>query len=298
MKPVYKIFFVVSMLLMVASIVALAMYGLRFGVDFKGGSVMELSFTGTTPAIDDIRAMATATKGIEGPTVSATGEHGLIIRSNVLSEDTHQTLLTTIQKKYPHATEDSFNSIGPSIGSELKQKSLTAIIVVLFAIVIYLSFVFRAMSRVLPPVALGLAGIFALIHDLLIPLGVFAILSHLGVVEISAVFVAAALTILGYSISDTVVVFDRVRENVIRFGSKESFPNLVHKSVMQTLTRSINTSMTTLLALVAIFFFGGESVKYFALALIIGVISGTYSSIFVAAPILVWWSEFRRRKAA
>ena len=298
MNPAYKIFFGLSMLLMVGAIISLATYGLRFSADFKGGSVMELSFSGQRPPIEQFRTTVGTIQGVEGLSVNAAGEKNLILRSNALTEETHQELLTELRKTYPDLTEERFDSIGPSIGSELKQKSLTAMIVLLIVIVIYLSIVFSAMRRVLPPVALGLAGIFALIHDLIIPLGVFAILSHRGIVEIGAVFVAAALTILGYSISDTVVVFDRVRENVIRFGSKESFPQLVHRSVMQTLARSINTSVTTLLALVSIFFFGGESVKYFALALIIGVVSGTYSSIFIAAPILVWWSQWRSKKTA
>ena len=135
---------------------------------------------------------------------------------------------------------------------------------------------------------MGVAAIIALLHDVVIPTGVFAWLGHAHGVEISAVFVAAVLTILGYSVSDTVVVFDRVRENVIKGGSKEDFGLTIHKSVMQTLTRSINTTLTTLLSLIAIYLFGGESIRYFALALIMGIFFGAYSSIFVASPVLVW----------
>src|SRR3989338_1099330 len=141
---------------------------------------------------------------------------------------------------------------------------------------------------------MGLAAIIALIHDVAIPVGVFAILGHFYGIEVTGVFVAAALTILGFSVSDTVVIFDRVRENVIRGGGKAQFGSLVHRSVMQTLARSLNTVFTVLLSLFAIYFFGGGSIKYFSLALIIGIFLGAYSSIFVASPLLVWWTQKRQ----
>jgi preprotein translocase subunit SecF len=185
-----------------------------------------------------------------------------------------------------------FDSIGPIIGQELRSKSIMALIIVFILIVIYISIAFRKMSAVLSPWTLGGAALVALFHDIAVPLGIFSVLGYLYGIEISAVFVAAVLTILGYSVSDSVVVFDRIRENVIKYG-KDNFGQLVHRSVMQTLSRSINTSLTTILSLLAIYFFGGESTKMFSLALIIGVFLGTYSSIFVASPILVWLSRKR-----
>ena len=149
---------------------------------------------------------------------------------------------------------------------------------------------FRKLSRVLPGWAMGLSAIVALIHDVVIPIGIFALLGHFYGIEISAVFVAAVLTVLGYSVSDTVVIFDRIRENVLR-RSKDDFGTVAHKSIMQTLTRSINTTFTTLLSLIAIYLFGGESIRYFSLAMIIGIFLGAYSSIFVASPLLVWWHK-------
>ena len=142
---------------------------------------------------------------------------------------------------------------------------------------------------------MGVAAIIALIHDVTIPVGVFAWLGHFRGIEISAVVVAAILTILGYSVSDTIVVFDRVRENIIRGKTREEFGTVVHRSIMQTLSRSLNTTFTVLLSLVAIYLYGGESIKYFTLALIIGIFLGAYSSIFVASPLLVWWSRFSRK---
>lgn len=276
MKPVYKIFFVISILLTIAALVITVViwrrtHGEFLGIDFRGGSILEVSFENGRP--------------------------NQIIREKKITQERREEILQELSSEYGQATEVRFDDIGPTVGAELKSKSIKAVIILLAVIVIYLAIVFRSMARVLSPWALGVAAVAALLHDVIIPIGVFSILGAYYGVEISAVFVAAILTILGYSVSDTVVVFDRVRENVIRARDKQSFPDLVHTSIMQTLTRSINTSITTLLALVAIFLFGGESVKYFALALIIGIVSGTYSSIFIASPIIVWWHNRRLTKA-
>jgi len=213
-----------------------------------------------------------------------------LIRTRELSEDEHQNVLAVLKNGLSGLEEKRFDSIGPVIGNELKNKSITAILLVLAAVIIYIALVFRKLSKTLSPWVMGFAAIAALLHDVVVPLGVFAVLGNLYGVEISAVFVAAALTILGYSVADTVVVFDRVRENIIR-GVAGSLPEIAHKSILQTLTRSLNTTFTTLLPLFAIYFLGGESIRYFALALIMGIFLGAYSSIFVASPLLVWWSR-------
>lgn len=295
MRPIYKIMFFFSIALALAAVIAAAIFGLRFGVDFKGGSVMEISFEKTRPEPAEINQSLSKISGINNLTASPTGERGLIIRLNEIDEAAHQEILKTLNARYGKVAENRFASVGPTVGNELRRKSITAMVVLLAAIVIYISFVFRKMSRVLSSWAMGAAAIVALLHDVLIPIGIFALLGHYQGVEVSAVFVAAILTILGYSVSDTVVVFDRVRENVLRFGSTEGFGRLVHKSILQTLSRSLNTTFTTLLSLIAIFLFGGETVKYFALALIIGIFLGAYSSIFVASPILIWFSGRKKR---
>lgn len=285
--------FGVSMTLTVLAVVALASYGLRLGVDFKGGGVLELSFSAGRPEMESIQTVlgGAGTLGKDF-LFTPSQNNGIIVRTGELSETQHQTILSSLKNAFPKAglTEQKFDSVGPTVGKELQGKSVKAVIFVLIAIVIYIAIVFRGMSRVLSPWVMGIAAIIALLHDVILPMGIFAYLGHSAGIEVTAVFVAAVLTILGYSISDTVVVFDRVRENVLRKNSQETFPTIVHKSIMQTLVRSLNTSATTLLSLVAVYFFGGESVKYFALALIIGIIAGTYSSIFIASPILVWWS--------
>jgi preprotein translocase subunit SecF len=290
MKPIYKIVFTFSLVIVLTSIVSMLVFGVPFGVDFKGGSLMGIKFDGDTPELSIIREEL-AKNGFQEAGVTLSGD-SVLIRLPEIDETTHRDLIDKMST-LGSFQEERFDAVGPIIGNELKRKTTWAIVLVFLGIVMYIAFVFRKLSSVLSPWVMGLAAIAALAHDVLVPLGVFAVLGHLLGIELSAVFVAAMLTILGYSVADSVVLFDRVRENIIRFGSKESFADTVHKSVMQTLTRSVNTSFTTLLPLIAIFFFGGETLRFFALFLIMGIFLGAYSSLFVASPILVRLSRKR-----
>jgi len=290
MSKIYPIIFFFSIALTILAVVMIVIFGLNFGVDFRGGSLMEISFQSKPEA--HVVQKNILESGIKS-SVSPSEENSLIIKTEQFSEEEHQRILASLQSDFGQIEEKRFDSIGPVIGKELKEKSLTAIIIVLACIIVYIAIVFRKLARVLSPWAMGLSATAALVHDIIIPMGVFAILGRLYNVEITAVFVAAVLTILGYSVSDTVVVFDRVRENIIRGKTREEFGKTVHLSIMQTLSRSLSTTFTTLLSLVAIYVFGGETVKYFALALIIGIFLGAYSSIFIASPILVWWTKKR-----
>jgi len=290
--------FFVSLSLVLAAVVSVAVFGLNLGVDFKGGTVLELQFSGTRPDTGDITAVLTGlgNDALKEATVNSVGTDSVVIRTSPLDEATHQNILAALNEKFPDAGlhELRFDSVGPAIGTELRNRSIQAIIIVLAGIILYIALVFRSMRRTLSPWYLSVAAIIALLHDVIIPIGVFALLGHVAGIQITAVFVAAILTILGYSVSDTVVVFDRIRENVIR-GARDDFAVIMHRSVIQTLVRSLNTTLTTLLSLAAIYIFGGESIKYFALALIIGIGLGAYSSIFVASPLLVWLSRRSRR---
>lgn len=290
MNKIYTSVFWFSISLAITAVVFTLVFGLNLGVDFKGGSVLEMEFVNGRPEIGVIQKSLSEFKDLS---MAPSGTNGLIVRTGELSEQNHQIILSKFKTAFPASglEERKFDSVGPLIGNELKNKSITAIILVLLGVIIYIAIVFRKLSRVLPGWAMGLAAIVALAHDIVIPTGVFALLGHFYGVEISAVFVAAALTVLGYSVSDTVVIFDRVRENVLKGGVKDGFGAVVHKSIMQTLTRSLNTTFTTLLSLVAIYLFGGESIKYFALAMIMGIFLGAYSSIFVASPLLVWMNR-------
>ena len=287
--------FWVSLSLAVLSVVAVAVFGLKLGVDFTGGSSLELNFT-NRPTSAQIQAVLTPVAGdVE---ISPEGTTGFIIGAHELTEVQHQSAITALNTAFPKSglQEKQFSSVGPVIGNELKQRSIMAILIVLGCIIVYIAFVFRKLGRVISPWVMGWAAIIELVHDIAIPVGIFALLGHYYGIEITGVFVAAALTILGFSVSDTVVIFDRVRENIIRGGFKEDFGHVVHQSVLQTLTRSLNTVFTVLLSLFAIFFFGGESIKYFSLALIIGIFLGAYSSIFISVPLLVWWTERGRKR--
>ena len=296
MKAIYKIVFIFSVVITIVAIVCVFSYGLKLGVDFRGGSIIELEFANARPQIGEIQKELDGLQ-LKELSINFAGTSGVIIKTSELSEAAHQQILINLKTKFGETNIDEkrFDSIGPTIGQELKSRSILAIIIVLIAVIIYIALVFRKLSRTLSPWAMGISAVAALIHDVAIPMGVFAILGRFYNVEMGAIFLAAALTILGYSVSDTVVVFDRVRENIVRGKAKEDFGVTVHHSIMQTLSRSLNTTFTTLLSLVAIYLFGGESVKYFALALIIGIFLGAYSSIFIASPILVWWTNRRRR---
>jgi preprotein translocase subunit SecF len=292
MKPVYKIMFFFSLALFVASAVALAVFGLNFGVDFNGGSVLEISFT-ERPATEEITSVLGDTKieALKDLTVTPSGQ-SVIIKTGELNEQEHQNILSALKGKFPNAgvQEKRFDSVGPAVGRELRNKSLVAIVIVLAAIMGYITIAFRKLSGALSLWAMNFSALVGLLHDIVIPMGIFAVLGYYYNVQISAVFVAAILTILGYTVSDKVVIFDRVRENIVR-GGKGNLADIVHKSVMQTLVRSINNTLTVLLSSLAIYLFGGESIRYFALALILGIALGAYSSIFVASPLLVWWSK-------
>lgn len=297
MHKTYTIMFWVSIVLAIMAVVIILVLGLNLGVDFKGGSVLELEFLNKRPEIETIQKSFSDFKDLS---MTPSGTNGMIIRTGELSEKNHQIILNKFKTAFPTSglKERKFDSVGPLIGNELKNKSVTAIILVLLGVIIYIAIVFRKLSRVLPGWAMGFAAIVALVHDVVIPTGVFALLGNFYGIEVSAVFVAAALTVLGYSVSDTVVIFDRIRENVLRGGTKNGFGEVVHRSIMQTLTRSLNTTFTTLLSLIAIYLFGGESIKYFALAMIMGIFLGAYSSIFIASPLLVWLNRDRRRRGS
>jgi preprotein translocase subunit SecF len=217
----------------------------------------------------------------------------MMLRLKDLDEDAHQKILQSVNSLSP-LEEKRFDSVGPVIGEELKQRAYLAIGMVLFLIVIYIAFAFRKVSRPVASWKYGLAAIIALFHDVFIPTGIFSILGHYLGVEIDLLFVTGLLTILGFSVHDTIVVFDRIREN-LRKGVGRGFEDTVNISINQTIVRSINTSLTVFLTLLAIFIFGGESTKYFALLLMMGILFGTYSSIFVASSLLVT-SEFWRQK--
>ncbi len=309
-----KIWLSVSSVFVSLSIVLLFMYGLNFGIDFTGGSLLEVRFLENRPSIGDVQD-AVSPLNLESLIVQPVGEDGMILRFQEIHEDTHQEILgllndltsgetsepdvvfendgaIEIETSISNVDELRFDAVGPSIGKELRKNSISTIVVVLIFIVAYIAWAFRGVSKPVVSWKYGLTAIIALFHDVILTLGVFAVLGEFYGVEINAPFVAAILTVLGYSVNDTIVVFDRVRENLPR--SSDDFENTVNMSVNSTIKRSINTSVTTLLVLGSILFLGGETIRSFVLALSIGVFVGTYSSIFLASPILVVWERLKK----
>ncbi len=287
-----KIWYAVSLTLVGASLVALGLWGLRLGIDFTGGSLIQVEFTAARPEVRAIEEKLGAA-GIGDVTVQPVGDNGALLRLQATDEATHQKVLATLGAD--QVKEQSFETVGPSVGSELRARSLRAIVFVLLAIVAYVAFAFRGVSKPVASWKYGIVAVVALFHDVIIPSGVFAVLGHFFGIEIDVLFVTAILTVLGFSVHDTIVVFDRIREN-LRRRSGQPFEKVVNDSVRETMVRSINTSMTALLVLLAVYFFGGVSTKHFMLVLLIGIAVGTYSSIFIASPLLVTWQGFRRRR--
>lgn len=283
------IFLTFSGLLVLGSIMSIALWGLKLGIDFTGGSLLEIEFKNQRPEVGEIRKTLDGL-GLGNVIIQPAGEKGAILRFKDIDENTHQAILQSLAG----SEEKRFDSIGPVIGKELKRNSITALLLALAAIVLYISFAFRKVSRPVSSWKYGIAAIFALIHDVVIPIGVFALLGHFWGVEVDTLFITALLTILGFSVHDTIVVFDRIRENLRKLKSSEPYDLTVNRSVNETIARSINTSLTVLLVLLMVIFLGGSTTKFFALTLILGITFGTYSSIFVASPILVIWSGWTK----
>jgi preprotein translocase subunit SecF len=299
-----KYFYLVSAVFVVLAFVSLLVYGLKPGIDFTGGSSVELEFTDTRPLLVEMQA-ALPSEVYGAAMVQPIGEQGYLLRLRFITEEEHQELLsrvrTTFETEATSSTpgnrvlEKSIETIGPTISASLKERSLQAVFAVVLAIGLYIAYTFRKVSRPVESWKYGAAAIVALVHDVIITLGVFALLGRFASVEIGIPFVVALLTILGYSINDTIVVFDRIRENLARYGSND-FVSLVNRAFNETFIRSINTSVTVLIVLTSMFIFGGESIRDFVLALIIGVFVGTYSSIFIASALLVTWHEWSEKK--
>lgn len=287
-----KNYYIFSGVLIITSVTFLFIYGLNFGIDFLGGSILELDFE----------------KKIENQTiqeklkdlnlgeiiVQPTEERGVILRFKEVNEEIHQQIILKLNE-ITKVEEKRFESIGPTIGKELRQKTIILIIISLIALLFYIAIAFRKVTFPASSWQYGIVSIITLAFDVMIPLGLFALLGKIYNIQFNIPIIAALLTILGYTINDKVIVFDRVRENLIK-RRKDNFEELVNESLNQILWRSLSTGTCTLLVLFAIFFFGGETLKYFALTLIVGIVCGTYSSLFVASPLMVSWVKWRERR--
>jgi len=294
-------FFALSLLVILPGMVALAVWGLPVGIDFSGGSLLELRFTGgTVPPIADVVTLY-GEFGVADPVVQSVGTDGLLVRSKTMDDATKGLLVQAMVERFGQPAEvQRFESVGPAIGAEVAQRAGLAVAVAALGILVYITYAFRKVENAH---RYGLAAIIALLHDVAVVVGVEAILGHFLGWEVDSLFLTALLTVIGFSVHDTIVVFDRIRENR-RLFRRLDYEALVNHSIVQTLDRSINTQLTVMFTLVALLLFGGVTTQHFVTVLLIGVFSGTYSSIFNAAQILIVWENqewrtwFRRGRPA
>jgi len=299
--PKRKLWLSISAILVALSIAAIAVWGLQFGIDFTGGSVLEVRYFQNRPSVAAIKE-SLASVGLQHLIVQPVGDTDVKLQFQEVDETQHQLILSKLRELAPAAEGQStmeelrYDSVGPTVGRDLQTRAMTAIILSLIAIVIYIAWAFHKVSQPVSSWKYGVCAILALAHDVIIVIGFFAVMGHYFGYQLDITSVAAILTVLGYSVNDTIVVFDRTRENLFRL--RQSFAETVNTSLNQTLTRSLYTTFTTLLTLIAVVIFGGSSIRDFALALTVGVFFGTYSSIFVASTFLVIWNNLPNRKNA
>lgn len=284
-----------SIIVTLLSVISLFVWGLKFGIDFTGGTLMEIKFANAAPTNSEIENHL-AELNLKGLTLQGTTDNSILIRYASEDDAVNQEVVKKISAVYPESQQLRVDYINSSVSTELRRKSLWALFWAVVGIMIYIAWAFRKVSRPIESWKYGIGAIIALIHDILITIGVFSALGHFMGIEVGVPFIAALLTILGFSVHDTIVVYDRTRENLLRGSSKEQFPEIVNRSLNETLMRSINTTLTVLITLAAVYFFGGESIRDFSLALLIGIGFGTYSSIFIASALLVTIYKFQLRK--
>jgi len=289
-----KLWFAISIIMIVPGVLALIFWGLKPGIDFTGGQELEVTASSLTQT--EV-ANLTASTGVKDVTVTTSGTDKLLIRYSDQgvgdSQEVYQKLRGVLSTQ--GMKETAFSSVGPSLSKDVTQSALLAVALASLAIILYIAFAFRNAPPPVSPWSFGVTAIIAVLHDTLFVIGIFAILGHFFGVEVDALFVTAVLTIIGFSVHDTIVVFDRVRENLRRYN--EPFEQIVNKSILETFSRSLNTSLTVILVLLAFFLFGGQTIRYFIFALLIGILSGTYSSIFNASPLLVVYNNWKIKQS-
>jgi len=281
------LYFAISLIVILPGIAALMVWGLPAGIDFSGGSLLEIRFNSalpeTEPVLDTLSGF-----GFSDAKIQTAGSDKLIIRTKVMDEGTLASVLTEIETEFNADIElDRFESVGPSIGKEVALRAAGAVGLAALGILLYITYAFRGVKHAF---RYGVAAILAMLHDVVLVLGVEAMLGHFLGWEADSLFLTALLTIIGFSVHDSIVVFDRIRENE-RIYRKKPYETIVNMSIVQTLSRSINTQLTVMFTLLSLVIFGGSTIRHFVLILLIGVFSGTYSSIFNASPILVVWEN-------
>ncbi len=290
-----KIYLGISTVLVGAAVLAIALWGFKQGIDFTGGTFWQFKLAGNEN-VSQVEEFFKNDLGLKEVKISEEAEgNSFLVRLPDVAETDHQMYSNALNTKFGSFEEMTFQSIGPSVGAELRQKSINAIILVLLGISLYIAFAFRKVYQPISSWKYGVVTLISLFHDVAVPAGMLAVLGHFGAVEIDGNFVVALLVVVGFSVHDTIVVFDRIRENLLIGRGKKEFGEVINESVNETLARSINTSLTLILVLLALYFVGPISLQYFVLTLLVGVTVGIYSSIFVASPLLYVWHKLSTR---
>lgn len=285
-------FFAFSLAIIIPGLLALYLWGLKLGIDFAGGTLWEIKFERAVTAADVEEFIKS--QNYQVSSIASSSGQSILIRTKETDENKINNLKEQIKKNFGKTEDLRLETVGPVVSKELTKKAMIAVGIAILAIVTYITWAFRKVPRPTSPFAFGVCTVVALVHDVIVVVGSFAILGHFLNIEIDSLFITAILTVLGFSVHDTIVVFDRIRENLKKY-SDLPFEKVVNHSLLQTFGRSLNTSLTVIFVLLALLLFGGQSIRGFVLALLIGIISGTYSSIFNAAPLLVVWHKLRIR---
>ena len=289
-----KIFFGISLVLIIGSLFSLVKFPLKAGIDFSGGSLLEVK---TPSSLDKNEVKKIFSElGVKEVEISQTKKNYYLLRFETVDEKKHQEILSKLKEKFPGVLQEKFESIGPSIGMEIRRKSFFAGILAIFSIALYVAFAFRKVSRIISSWKYGMIVVLTLFHDVLITLGFYALYSHFFGGVFDTKIVVALLTIMGYSVNDTIVVFDRVRENLRKMFGQKSFEEILNLSIIQTLPRSLNTSLTTLFVVLALAILGPKSIFPFTIIIVCGIIIGTYSSVCIATPSLTFFKKGNKSK--
>ncbi len=293
-KRVY--FYAFSLVFTLASVVAVSLWGLRLGIDFKGGTLMEVQFTSELYPSSDLVREKLSPLELKSLSVQSTENYSLFLRYVASDETDNEKVLSELKNIDPNIKQLRVDFVGAAFSGQIKSQAFSGTALALLGVALYIAWAFRRVSQPITSWEYGLGAIIALAHDIIITIGVFSFLGHFYGIEIGVPFIAALLTILGYSVNDTIVVYDRVRENLLRAKRGTDFESIVNHSLNETIVRSINTSLTVIIVLIAVVALGGESVRWFAVALLVGVGFGTYSSIFIASSLLVTRYHMKTKK--
>lgn len=290
------LYFAISFLIIIPGIISLILFGLNLSIDFTGGTNITVAFPKEVGVVEKTFIKNTLeSQSIKVSSIEPAGKIA-IIRTAQMDQKQDNEFIKKLTSEFKDAKQEEFSTIGPTIGRETTINAIKAIALASLLIVVYISLVFRKVPKPASSIRFGISTIIALLHDVLVVVGVFSLLGHFFHIEVDSLFVTAVLTVIGFSVHDTIVVFDRIRENLGKGGAAD-FTKTVNDSILQTLGRSLNTSITVLLVLFALLLFGGASIKWFVVALLVGIASGTYSSIFNASPILVVWHEWSLKRS-